>query len=381
MAGLTLGVGLLIVVLSVMNGFDKEMRDRILGLVPHVSIIGFEPIEDWPAIAAQAEKHPAVMATAPFIHLQGMLLKSGKVEATLIQGILPEREDGVSVLAQYMRGIALEALSAEQIVLGKDLAAVMDIKVGDSVSFVMPQAGRSGQVVPKLSRFNVAGIFDSGTEVDRRMAVIHIDSAARLRGLDNAVQGVRLALKDLYSAPRVSAEVLVNLPYTYFGRDWTDTHGNLFEAIQLSKKLVVLLLFIIVAVAAFNVVSTLILVVTDKQADIAILRTLGISPRTVMAIFMVQGTVIGVMGTLFGAILGMSLSLTISDLVVFIEELFSIQFLKSDVYPVSQLPSDLRGFDVLVVCSVAIGMSFLATLFPSWRATKVQPAEALRYEM
>lgn len=381
MAGLTLGVGLLIVVLSVMSGFDKEMQDRILGLVPHASIIGYEPVEDWHAIAAIAQQHPSVVGTAPFIHLQGMLLKRGKVEPALVQGILPERESDVSVIGRYMQGAQIEALQREEIVLGKDLATLMGISIGDSVSFVMPQAGLSGPVVPKLSRFKVAGTFDSGTEVDRRMAIIHIESAARLNGYEGSVQGVRLKIDDLFNAPLVASQIVVNLPYTYFNRDWTRTHGNLFEAIQLSKRLVVLLLFIIVAVAAFNVVSTLILVVTDKQADIAILRTLGISPRGIMAIFMVQGTVIGVLGTLFGAVLGVTLSLTISDLVVLIEQVFSVQFLKSDVYPINHLPADLRMIDVLAVCATAIGMSFLATLYPSWRATKVQPAEALRYEV
>lgn len=380
MAGLAIGVSLLIVVLSVMNGFDREMKERILGLVPQASINSYDPMEDWQAIAAIAQRNPRVVATAPFIHVQGMLLKRGIVEPALVQGISPEHEKKVSVLANYLSGISIEELSPGEIVLGEELAKSMGASIGDSINFILPQAGSSGQLVPKIARFSVVGVFDSGTEVDRKLAYVHIDSAAELVGMNNQVQGVRLKIDDLFQAASVATQVLYSLPYGYYSRDWTSTHGNLFEAIQLSKKLVVLLLFIVVAVAAFNVVSTLFLVVSDKSADIAILRTLGISPGRIMAIFMVQGTVIGIVGTLIGAALGVLFSLCVSDFVVFVETLFSIQFLRSDVYPVNHLPADLRVADIAIVCVLAIAMSFVATLYPSWRATKVQPAEALRYE-
>ncbi len=382
MAGLTLGVALLIVVLSVMNGFDRELRDNILGLVPQASVNSYQAMEGWQEIAEQAEKHPRVLATAPFIHLQGLLMHKGDVEAVLVHGVLPEQEEKVSVLNRFLLNGRLAELTNGQIILGGELAQVLGVSEGQSISFIMPQATLGGRVVPKVKRFTVSSVFSSGTELDRRLALIHIEEAADLTGHGKeAVQGVRLKVSDLFDAAMIAREVVYNLPYGYYSRDWSRTHGNLFEAIQLSKRLVGMLLFIIIAVAAFNVVSTLILVVMDKQADIAILRTMGLSPARVMAVYMVQGTLIGVVGTLIGVSIGLVLALTVSDLVQFVEGLLSIQFLKSDVYPVNHLPSEIQALDVLTVCAVAIGMSFIATVYPAWRATRIQPAEALRHEV
>lgn len=381
MAGLTLGVALLIVVLSVMNGFDRELRDHILGLVPQASVNSYQAMENWQELAEQAEKHPKVLATAPFIHLQGLLMNKGEVEAVLMHGVLPEREQVVSVLDSFLSDSRLAQLSEGDIILGAELAQVLDVSKGQSISFIMPQASQGGRVVPRVRRFSVSAVFTSGTELDRRLALIHIDDAASLGGYGSNVQGIRLKVSDLFDASVIVREVIHELPYGYYARDWSRSHGNLFEAIQLSKRLVGMLLFIIIAVAAFNVVSTLILVVMDKQADIAILRTMGLSPAGVMGVYMVQGTLIGVVGTFIGVSIGLVLALSVSDLVQFVERLFSIQFLKSDVYPVNHLPSEVQALDVLLVCSVAIGMSFIATLYPAWRATRIQPAEALRHEV
>ncbi len=381
MAGLTLGVGLLIVVLSVMNGFDKELRERILGLVPQASINSYQPMDDWELIAKEALKNPDVQAVAPFTHLQGLLLHRGKVESTLVHGVLPDKEKSVSVIQQFLSQSDLTIIGSGKMVIGADLAKALLLEVGSSVTFIMPQAGKGATVMPKVKRFEVVDIFTSGTELDRHLAMIHIDDAGQLSGFGDAVQGVRLKVADLYRAALTAADVVYALPYGYFARDWSRSHGNLFEAIQLSKRLVGLLLFIIIAVAAFNVVSTLILVVSDKQSDIAILRTLGLSPSGVMAVFMVQGTLIGLIGTLAGALIGIVLALEVSNLVKWLESVLSVQFLHSDVYPVNHLPSDLHITDILLVCGVSVLMSFLATVYPAWSATRVEPAEVLRYEV
>jgi lipoprotein-releasing system permease protein len=380
MAGLTLGVALLIVVLSVMNGFDRELRNNILGLVPQASINSYQPMENWQEIADQALLHKGVKAAAPFIHLQGLLMNRGDVETVLVHGVLPAAEQQVSVLDRFLIDGDILDLEPGSLIIGVDLARILAVEVGSRITFIMPQASAGNSIVPQIRQFKISDILDSGTELDRRLALIHIDDARRLGGYGEGVQGVRLSVNELFRSTTIAAEVVYALPYGYFARDWSRSHGNLFEAIQLSKRLVGLLLFIIIAVAAFNVVSTLILVVMDKRSDIAILRTMGLSPAAVMGIFMVQGTLIGLIGTTAGAVIGVGLALGVSDLVQGLESLFSVQFLQSDVYPVNHLPSYVDQLDLLLVCGVAIGMSFIATLYPAWRATRIPPAEALRHE-
>lgn len=384
MLGLMLGVAALIVVLSVMNGFDRELKQRILGMVPHASINGYgRAIEEWPELLTKLEQNPDVIAAAPFIQAQGMLTSRGVVRGVLINGIDPELETRVSILGNHITQGSLTALNEQRfgIVLGDLLARYLGARVGDKVTLVMPEASVSvAGVVPRLKRFTVVGIFEVGAELDANLAYINLNDAAKIKRMGEGVEGIRLKFDNLFAAPLKSREIASNLEGYYRASDWTRTHGNLFQAIQLEKKMIGLLLFLIVLVAAFNIVSTLVMVVTDKKADVAILRTLGATPGRIMRIFMVQGTVIGVMGTLLGTLLGVTLAYTISDLIAWVEETLNIQFLNADVYFISYLPSELQWPDVAVITSTALVISFLATIYPAWRASKTHPAEALRYE-
>lgn len=384
MLGLMLGVAALIVVLSVMNGFDRELKQRILGMVPHGSISAYgKPLENWPVLVEQLSRHPDVVAAAPFIQAQGMLTNSGVVRGALVNGIDPSIEQKVSILGDHITSGSLEALNQQRfgIVLGDLLARYLGARVGDKVTLVLPEASVSvAGVVPRLKRFTVVGIFSVGAELDANLAYINLDDAAKIKRLGEGVDGIRLKFDNLFSAPGKVKEIAAGLPGYYSSSDWTRTHGNLFQAIQLEKRMIGLLLFLIVLVAAFNIVSTLVMVVTDKKADVAILRTLGATPGRIMRIFMVQGTVIGILGTLLGTLLGVTLALTISDLIAWVERTFNIQFLNADVYFISYLPSDLQWPDVGVITVTALVISFLATIYPAWRAAKTHPAEALRYE-
>lgn len=383
-AGLVLGVALLITVLSVMNGFDRELRERILAVVPQATLNGYQPIRHWQRLVDEVERHPEVTAAAPFVHLQAMVNYRGEVQAALVYSIEPALEERASVVGRYLEsGVRLTALEpgAHRILLGANLASALGVRAGESVTLIVPDAtGASATAAPKLERFVVAGILRSGTELDNHLALIHLQEGARLAGYGEGVQGVRIAVSDLFQAPRVVRELVETLPEGFTARDWTRTHGNIYQAVQMSKRMVALLLFIIIAVAAFNVVSTLIMVVIDKQGDIAILRTLGASPGLIQRVFMVQGTLIGLIGTTGGVLLGLLLAANVSRAVDGLERLFSVKFLKADVYPVSYLPSDIRWEDVLLVAGVAFAMSFLATIYPAHRAARVQPAEALRYD-
>lgn len=384
MLGLMLGVAALIVVLSVMNGFDRELKSRILGMVPHATITGYEePIADWQGVAEKAAEDGRVVAAAPFIQAQGMLTNAAQVRGVLVQGIDPEVEKTVSIVANHMLNGEWEALQPGEfgIVLGDLLARYLGVRVGDKVTLVLPEASISvAGVTPRLKRFTVVGLFSVGAELDSTLAYVHIDDAARLKRISGGVEGVRLAYHDLFDAPVAARELAQALQGYFLVSDWTRTHGNLFQAIQMEKKMIGLLLFLIVFVAAFNIVSTLVMVVTDKKSDIAILRTLGATPGVIMRIFMVQGVVIGVIGTLLGTLLGVVLALTVTDLVSWIERALGVEFLSADVYFISYLPSQLNGGDVVVISSAALAISFLATLYPAWRASRTQPAEALRYE-
>lgn len=384
MLGLMLGVAALIVVLSVMNGFDRELRQRILGMVPHATLSEYgKPMADWQPLLQQLSDRADVTAAAPYIQAQAMLTNRGAVQGTLINGIDPQWERKVSILDRHMTAGSLDDLEKQRfgIVLGGLLARYLGVQVGDKVTLVLPEASISvAGVIPRLKRFTVVGTFEVGAELDANLAYIHLRDAATIKRLGGGIDGIRLQFDNLFEAPAQVQAIAAELPGFMRTSDWTRTHGNLFAAIQLEKRMVGLLLFLIVLVAAFNIVSTLVMVVTDKTADIAILRTMGATPGRIMRIFMVQGSVIGVMGTLLGTGLGVTLALTISDLVSWVEKTFGIQFLNADVYFISYFPSELRLEDLSVIVSSALAISFLSTLYPSWRASRTQPAEALRYE-
>jgi lipoprotein-releasing system permease protein len=383
MLGMILGVAVLILVLSVMNGFDRELRERILGMVPHATIQADGVMQDWQQVADLSMADAAVAGVAPFIQGQVMLTHSGAVQGALINGVLPEAEAQVSIIRDHMVAGKLENLEAGKfgIILGDLLARQLRAGVGSKVTVVMPEASASpAGVLPRLKRFTVTGIFKVGAQLDGSLALIHLGDGAKLYRLGDGVHGVRLKLHDLFEAGPTAWRITSQLPSGYWASDWTRTQGNLFQAIKLEKTMIGLLLLMIVAVAAFNIISTLVMVVTDKRSDIAILRTMGASPRSIMLSFMVQGAVIGVVGTLVGAILGIILALTVSDVIAWIERLLEVQFLSADVYFISYIPSQLLLEDVLIVCGSGLLLSFLATLYPSMRAAKVQPAEALRYE-
>jgi len=380
--GLVLGVALLIVVLSVMNGFDRELRERILSLVPHVSLQPLTPLADWKGLAAAVEAHPEVVAAAPYVDLQALLMYRGRVMPVLLHGADPHAEARISTIGSYLQAGSLQALDAstDRVIVSESQARRLGIAVGDSLLLLVPDTNAQGQVVPRTSRVVLAGIYRTGTEVDNLLALTGLRTAMRLRGTPETVQGIRFQVRDLFAAPRVQREVVQGLGIEVYALDWTRTHGNLYEAIRLSRNMIGILLFLIIAVAVFNVVSTLFLIVKDKEGDIAILRTLGASPAAIMGVFVVQGTLIGLTGAAIGGLAGVLLSLGITDAVALLERVLGVQFLKAEVYPVSYLPSALAWWDVAQVCGVALAMSFVATLYPSWRAARMQPADVLRYE-
>lgn len=386
MIGLALGVVVMIVVLSVMNGFDHEMRTRVLGMVPHATIESGEPISGWQGLADKVRQNPQVLAVAPFTQMQGLLTNNGSVQKILLNGIDPAQERNVSIIDRFMKEGKLDDLTSGGfgIVLGDKAATKLGVGVGDKVTFVAPEVTVTpAGMFPRMKRFTVAGIFHVGAgELDGYLGLTNLDDLGRLhRWKPDQVQGLRLKFDDLFQAPRTSYQIAQQLgEHNYFSRDWTRTHGNLYQAIRMEKAMIGLLLLLIVAVAAFNIISTLVMVVNDKKGDIAILRTLGSTPGQIMAIFMVQGTVIGVVGTLIGAVAGMIAALNVSAAISALEGLIGHKFLNADVYFIDYLPSQLMAEDVFMVCGAALILSFLATLYPAWRAARTQPAEALRYE-
>ena len=383
MAGIALGVAALIVVLSVMNGFQEELRNRILSVASHIEIRGVPQLADWPQIAALAMTEPRVKAAAPYVLGQAMVAAGDANRGALIRGIDPAREDTVADIGRHMRSGALADLRPGEfgIVLGGELARGLNVGPGDSVVVITPQGTVTpAGTLPRLKSFKVAGIFEVGMyEFDSGLALINIEDAQRLYRLDG-VSGVRLKIDDLFAAPLVARDLWQKMPVQAEVRDWTRNHANFFRAVAIEKRVMFIILTLIVAVAAFNIVSAQVMVVTDKQADIAILRTLGASPSSIMAIFIVQGALIGIIGTAIGVIAGVLLALNIGTVVPFLERMLSVQFLDKSIYYISDLPSDLQRADVITIAGIALFLALIATLYPAWKAARVNPAEALRYE-
>lgn len=383
--GIMLGVMALITVLSVMNGFQKEVRERILGMASHATVSAVDGnLRDWQAAMKLASANQHVIGSAPFVEAQTMLTNGGRVSGAQLRGVMPEYEPRVSTVGEHMKVGDLEVLQPGKfgIILGRELALNLRVGVGDKVTVVTPQVRVTpAGTMPRLKRFTVRGIFEVGMgEYDRGVALVNIKDAAKLLRLGEGVSGVRLRLDDLYLAPQVSRQLADDLPGFYRISDWTYQHRNFFSALRTEKRMMGLILFLIVAVAAFNIVSTLVMVVTDKQSDIAILRTLGMSPGSIMRVFIVQGATLGFIGTLLGISGGVALALNLERIVGWIERAFDVSFLDPNIYYISTLPSQLNWDDVIRISISAFIITLLATLYPAWRASRTQPAEALRYE-
>ena len=383
--GIALGVTALITVLSVMNGFEAELRERILGMTSHATATGkFGQLDNWQTLDTQLEGYPHVQGTAPFITGQVMINADRRVSGTMLNGIIPAYEPKVSEVANKMQAGKLSDLLPGQygIVLGAELAKYLGVLMGDKITVISPQINSTpAGIVPRMRRFTVVGIFEVGMfEYDRNMALIHIDDAAKLFRMDAAVSGLRIKLDDLFNAPQITHEMAAALAGEYVVSDWTLAHENFFRAIQTEKRVMFIILLLIVAVAAFNIVSTLVMVVTDKRGDIAILKTQGLTSASVMGIFMVLGSIIGVVGTLLGTLGGVLLALNVETIVPAIESLFQVQFMAADVYYISELPSKLVWSDVYAIAGMAFFLSLLATIYPAWQASRINPAEVLRYE-
>jgi lipoprotein-releasing system permease protein len=385
MAGIALGVAALIVVLSVMNGFQDELRNRILSVASHIEVRALSGnMENWEAVARAAQANPRVKAEAPYVLGQAMLSAGETNRGALIRGVDPALEDTVADIGAHMRTGALSSLKAGEfgIVLGAELARALGVRTGDSVVVIIPQGTVTpAGALPRVKSFHIVGVFEVGMfEFDNGLALIHLADAQKLYRMGDAVSGVRLKLDDLFAAPMVARELMATVPIDTEVRDWTLNHANFFRAVAIEKRVMFIILTLIVAVAAFNIVSAQVMVVTDKQADIAILRTLGASPRSILTIFVIQGALVGFLGTIIGVAGGVALALNIGTVVPAIERTFGIQFLDKSVYYISELPSDLQRGDITLIALIALSLALLATLYPSWRAAKVNPAEALRYE-
>lgn len=380
-AGLVIGVALLIVVMSIMNGFDRELRERILGIMPQAMIFHREGIEDYQSLIADLKTDNRILAAAPFVQIQGLLTYQKRVSPINLFGINPVEESKLSILEKYLPEGAFGLLSAnpQAVIIGQGIADKLHVNAGEKITLIIPQNGDANGT-PNIVMLEVIAILKSNTEVDQSLALMNLEAASQAAQMQGRVSGVRLQVNDLFDAQRIVIDAVNKLPGGYFGSDWMRTYGNVYNAIHMSKQLVGMLLFLIIAIAAFNIVTTLIMVVVDKQGDIAILRTLGASSGEIIGIFMVQGGLIGFIGTSIGGVLGVLLSLVVTDLIRGVEKLFGIQFLHSDVYPISYLPSDLQWPDVFQVLLTALVISFFASLYPAWRASRIQPAEALRYE-
>ena len=383
MLGIAVGVTALITVISVMNGFEKELTDRILGMVSHATISGVgESVHDWQHALQLADANPHVRGAAPYVERQA-LLQGTRVTGAVIHGVLPEQEPKVSNIGDKMIKGRLDDLKPGSfgLILGNELAMQLGVTVGDKVTVITPEVSSTPVgAIPRYKRFDVVGIFSVGfQEYDEGLAVMHMEDAERLFQLDGPT-GIRLKLDDMWRAWETGRELAQQLGHFYRVQDWREGHANFFSAVAMEKKVMFIILSLIVAVAAFNLVSTLVMLVTDKQADIAILRTLGISPRSIMGVFMVQGVIVGAFGILLGIIGGAALASNLPALVKWIEHTFNVEFLSADVYYISEVPSDVHWRDVGWIGAIAFVFCLFATLYPAWRAARTHPAAALRYE-
>lgn len=382
--GLTLGVAVLITVLSVMNGFDREIKSRILGMVPQASVTSTEILTNWQELAEKIKmQNPEVQAVAPYIQLQGMLTAEGQVTGIVVSGIEPDYEKQVSIIDEHMTAGSLDNLHVGEfgIILGESIVSDMGLKLGDKITLVLPEASPSAAgVIPRFKRFTLVGVYHISSEIDGMMGFVRMRDAGVMLRLPEGAQGLRMKLNDIFKAPQVAnnAAGIDSLPL--FPSDWTTTHGNLFSAIQMEKAMIGLLLFLIVVVAAFNIVSSLVMLVTDKKSDIAILKTFGASPKLIMQVFMVQGMIIGVIGTVVGTVLGVALALSINDILLFVSRIFGVSLFDGSVYAVDFLPSEIEIVDVVLITTASFLLSFLMTIYPALRASKIQPAQTLRYE-
>jgi len=384
MAGIALGVAALIVVLSVMNGFQKEVRDRMLSVLSHIEVFSYDgALTDWRRVAQQARAHPEVLAAAPYVSAQAMFTSADVVRGALVRGIDPALEPTVSDVVSSLKGGKLNNLVEGEfgVILGIDLARALSVGPGDKVTMIAPQGTVTpAGIVPRLRQFRVIATFESGHyEFDSTLALIHIGDAERLFRVEGPI-GVRLKIKDMQQAPRVAAQLAGLLDPGLAVRDWSRQNRTWFAAVQTEKRMMFIILALIIAVAAFNLVSTLVMTVTEKQSDIAILRTLGASPRSVMAVFIVQGTLIGVIGTLLGVAGGLLIANNLDVIVPAIEHVLGVRFLDPGIYFISTLPSDPRASDIVPITLISLVLALVATLYPSWHAARVRPADALRYD-
>ncbi len=384
-AGVALGVFALIVVLSVMNGFGNELRDRTLSMTSHATLTGFDgTLRNWDQVSEQALQQAHVVAAAPYIRKEVMLSNRQRVSGALVRGILPDYEATVSDVSNKMVSGSMQSLKAGEygIVIGRELANSLGVYEGDRITVITPQASVTAVgVMPRLRRFKVVGVFEVGMhQFDSAMAYVHIDDAAKLFRLKERVTGLRLKLDDLFEAPRITSDLDRVFGEEYWVRDWTRQNKNFFRALKTEKTVMFIILLMVVGVAALNIVSTLMMTVTDKESDIAILRTLGMTPNSIMKIFMIQGAFIGLFGTAIGVAAGVPVAMNVFEIVSWLEQLFSTDFLPADVYYISDITADVRFKDVATYAISAFAVTILATIYPAWRASKTLPAEALRYE-
>tara|TARA_B100000749_G_scaffold277576_1_gene266739 strand:+ start:134 stop:1375 length:1242 start_codon:yes stop_codon:yes gene_type:complete len=383
MIGVALGVMALITVISVMNGFEKELKDRILGMASHAVIEELNGLKDWQLVINNIKDHPEIVGAAPYFHAEGMLTKDKIVNGVIIRGILPHEETNVAIVAEKMiEGDLNDLISTEfNIILGAELVRKLNLEIGDKVTLVAPQVNFTpAGILPRLKRFTLIGIFEVGMhEFDGGLALIHMDDALRLFRKSNPT-GIRLKTNNILKAPTISREIASQLSSKYWVIDWTQRHSNFFRALKTEKTVMFVILTLIVAVAAFNIISTLVMAVSDKQSDIAVLRTLGASPKSILKIFIIQGTIIGAIGILLGVIGGVWLASNIETLVPALENMLGYKFLSPDVYYISDLPSDMHWSDVILIGVVSFVLCLFATIYPAFRAANTLPAEALRYE-